>query len=40
MTESIVQAITLSKEFERGQTKVTALDQVDLAVLRGEFVAL
>lgn len=40
MTESIVQAITLSKEFERGQTKVIALDQVDLSVPRGEFVAL
>jgi len=40
VTESIVQAITLSKEFERGQTKVIALDQVDLSVPRGEFVAL
>src|SRR5580704_5152198 len=36
----IVQAISLTKEFIRGQTKVTALSNVDLAVGRGEFVAL
>ncbi len=40
MSEAIVQAITLSKEFERGQTKVVALDQVDVSIQRGEFVAL
>lgn len=36
----IVQAIGLTKEFERGQTKVVALDHVDLTLRRGEFVAL
>lgn len=40
MSEAIVQAITLSKEFERGQSKVVALDQVDVSIQRGEFVAL
>ena len=40
MSESIVEAIHLSKEFERGQTKVIALDRVQLTVKRGEFVAL
>jgi len=40
VSESIVEAIHLSKEFERGQTKVIALDRVQLTVKRGEFVAL
>jgi putative ABC transport system ATP-binding protein len=40
MADVIVQATNLSKEFERGQTKVVALERVDLAVERGEFVAL
>ena len=40
MADLIVQATTLTKEFERGQTKVVALERVDLAVGRGEFVAL
>ena len=40
MPDVIVQATHLSKEFERGQTKVVALEGVDLAVERGEFVAL
>jgi putative ABC transport system ATP-binding protein len=38
--QTIVQAVDLTKEFERGQVKVSALDGVDLAVRRGEFVAL
>jgi putative ABC transport system ATP-binding protein len=38
--EPIVEAITLSKEFQRGQTRVVALESVDLTVRRGEFVAL
>jgi putative ABC transport system ATP-binding protein len=36
----ILQALNLTKEFERGQTKVVALDGVDLTVSRGEFCAL
>jgi putative ABC transport system ATP-binding protein len=41
VTDSVLlQAITLTKEFERGQTRVVALDSVDLTVRRGEFVAL
>jgi putative ABC transport system ATP-binding protein len=40
MADVIVQATHLTKEFERGQTKVVALEGVDLAVERGEFVAL
>ncbi|MBC8106529.1 MAG: ABC transporter ATP-binding protein [Anaerolineae bacterium] len=40
MPEPIVQAISLSKEFIRGQVKVSALEDVDLTVDRGEFVAL
>ena len=36
----LLQAAQLTKEFERGQTKVVALDAVDLTVRRGEFVAL
>jgi putative ABC transport system ATP-binding protein len=40
MPDAIVQAIGLTKTFERGQTVVTALDRVDLTVNRGEFVAL
>jgi len=36
----LLQATTLTKEFERGQTRVVALDSVDLTVNRGEFVAL
>ncbi len=40
MSEAIVEAIHLSKEFERGQTKVVALDRVQITIKRGEFVAL
>ena len=40
MTDTIVKATNLTKEFQRGQVKVVALDRVDLAVQRGEFVAL
>src|SRR5687767_9817043 len=40
MADVIVQASNLTKEFERGQTKVVALERVDLTVERGEFVAL
>ncbi|HVT90581.1 MAG TPA: ABC transporter ATP-binding protein [Tepidisphaeraceae bacterium] len=40
MSEAIVQAIHLTKEFQRGQVKVTALERVEITVNRGEFVAL
>ncbi len=40
MSDTVVQATNLTKEFERGQVKVVALDNVDLEVRRGEFVAL
>src|SRR5438270_3024893 len=41
MTDTtIVEASELSKVFVRGQTKVMALDQEDLTVPRGDFVAL
>jgi putative ABC transport system ATP-binding protein len=40
VSDVIVQAIALHKEFHRGQTKVLALEQVDLSVARGDFVAL
>ena len=40
MSEKIVQAIGLTKIFKRGQVEVTALQQVDLAVNQGEFIAL
>jgi putative ABC transport system ATP-binding protein len=40
VSDTIVQATNLTKEFERGQVKVVALDNVDLIVRRGEFVAL
>jgi putative ABC transport system ATP-binding protein len=40
VSDAIVQAIHLTKEFVRGQTKVLALDGVDVTVRRGEFVAL
>ena len=40
MSDIVVQASNLTKEFERGQVKVVALDNVDLDVRRGEFVAL
>src|SRR3954470_14478774 len=40
MSEPIVQAVDLSKEFVRGQVKVSALQDVELAVGRGEFIAL
>jgi putative ABC transport system ATP-binding protein len=36
----VVQAIKLTKTFERGQTTVTALQHVDVSIKRGEFVAL
>jgi putative ABC transport system ATP-binding protein len=37
---TILQATRLSKVFQRGQVSVVALDDVDLAVAAGEFVAL
>jgi len=40
VSDTVVQATNLTKEFERGQVKVVALDNVDLTVRRGEFVAL
>src|SRR3954464_9473411 len=40
MSDVIVQAIDLTKEFVRGQVKVTALQDVELAVAHKEFVAL
>ncbi len=40
MSEAIVQAIRLTKTFKRGQVEVEALQQVDLTVKAGEFVAL
>jgi len=40
VSDTVVQATNLTKEFERGQVKVVALDNVDLEVRRGEFVAL
>jgi putative ABC transport system ATP-binding protein len=38
--QTVLRAASLSKEFQRGQTTVLALDEVDLTVRRGEFVAL
>lgn len=40
MDGAFLQATNLSKEFRRGQATVLALDQVDLTVRSGEFVAL
>jgi putative ABC transport system ATP-binding protein len=40
VSESIVQAHNLTKTFQRGQVDVTALQDVDVTVRRGEFVAL
>jgi putative ABC transport system ATP-binding protein len=40
VSEPIVQAIDLTKIFQRGQVEVTALQNVDVSVRRGEFVAL
>src|SRR4051794_3021706 len=40
MPEPILTATHLTKQFDRGQTTVTALESVDLTVHRGEFVAL
>ena len=40
MSDTILEATDLSKEFQRGQVKVVALERVDLTVRRGEFVAL
>src|SRR5436305_13299718 len=40
VSDEIVLATDLSKEFERGQTKVVALDGVELSVRAGEFAAL
>ncbi|MGN6366866.1 MAG: ABC transporter ATP-binding protein [Phycisphaerae bacterium] len=40
MSDIIVQATHLTKEFRRGQSTVVALDRVELAIRRGEFVAL
>ena len=39
-SEPVVQAIDLTKIFQRGQTKVVALQNVNLTINRGEFVAL
>jgi len=40
VSDTVVAATNLTKEFERGQVKVVALDNVELEVRRGEFVAL
>ncbi len=40
MSETIVLATHLTKIFQRGQVRVTALEEVNLAVMRGQFVAL
>src|SRR5690349_5338427 len=40
MSDVIVRVDDLTKEFVRGQVKVTALENVELTVARGEFVAL
>ncbi|MGA2233429.1 MAG: ABC transporter ATP-binding protein [Tepidisphaeraceae bacterium] len=40
MSEVVIQCDKLSKEFLRGQTRVVALDAVDMAFHRGEFHAL
>ena len=40
MSDTILRATGLTKEFERGQVRVVALERVDLDVRRGEFVAL
>lgn len=40
MDDTFLRATNLTKEFQRGQATVLALDQVDLTVQRGEFVAL
>jgi putative ABC transport system ATP-binding protein len=40
VAEAIVQANRLTKIFQRGQTDVVALKEVDLTVTRGEFIAL
>jgi len=40
VSDAIVQAIHLTKEFQRGQATVTALDRVEVSVYRGQFVAL
>ncbi len=40
MSEPIVQAVHLTKIFQRGQVQVTALERVEVKIHRGEFVAL
>jgi putative ABC transport system ATP-binding protein len=40
VSQTFLQATSLTKEFQRGQTTVLALDEVDLTVRQGEFVAL
>ncbi|HEX8324088.1 MAG TPA: ATP-binding cassette domain-containing protein, partial [Tepidisphaeraceae bacterium] len=40
MSDIAVQAIELTKTFQRGQVSVSALERVDVTVRRGEFVAL
>ena len=40
MSDIAVQAIDLTKTFQRGQVSVSALERVDVTVRRGEFVAL
>jgi putative ABC transport system ATP-binding protein len=40
VSEAIVQAIHLTKIFQRGQTNVVALEKVEITIHRGEFVAL
>lgn len=39
-SDVVVEVVTLTKQFTRGTTTVTALEAVDLQVRRGEFVAL
>src|SRR3982750_4634451 len=40
MTDIVVKATQLTKEYIRGQEHVAALDHVDISIARGEFVAL
>ena len=40
MSETIVRTRKLSKEYVRDEFKVTALDEVDIDIDRGDFVAL
>jgi putative ABC transport system ATP-binding protein len=40
MSDVVVKATQLTREYVRGQTRVAALDHVDLTVHRGDFIAL